>query len=621
MKTKFEHDSETIDKIYSMYKEKKLIIPSYQRSITWNDEKRRALIKTIESGNPMGAILVYKDSAGYRIIDGLQRVSTLVDYNDNLYKYISVDSINPETLRDFYRLYKDNTEKPLTIEDLQEEIIKQIKNLKKENHLIKNLDMCENLISILNIQVTELATILKLNKSLSLIIEDLLTSEIGNYPIFMIKYNGPEDELPDIFHALNTGAVNLTKYEVISSTWNDKSLHVTENELFSMLKQEVKAKYEKMENDGFVFDFEGKTDILQQEEKINLFELCEALGKLLGERSEDNVLFSQKNSSELGFEVLALLFHGLKFTNNEGKQKTFEYSKPSNIMYFLNDETPAEEVNELLTGIFEVRDELNSALKQFIYTKKDTNSLMQKYMSKHIFKSMFQKKYKIENFNNTIKVIKIDNDISKYKHNIIATILYEEMTGYWSKNRQLNDFVKSIELYSDKYDNLISKDKFVNAFKSYLNSVMIEEKLSYDRSTFDNTTKLLSYSLHKQLYHTNIDYQQYYEGVDVTDLEYDHYYPKVKLLKSGTYVSSILNCWVYTKRSNRSKGARNMNAIDNENVIANKKFNNLIGRIMYEDGFNKYSLEERKEIFEKNSTPYSANLIRHVETLHDLLAK
>lgn len=621
METKFKHDSATISEIYNMYKASELIIPSYQRRIKWNDDKRKELIKTIKAGNPMGAILVYKDSMGYRIIDGLQRISTIVDYNKNLYKYISTDSINDATLLEFYDLYKSNTKDSLSVEDTQSEIIKQIKQLKREDHNKRNLDMCQELIQLLNIQVTDIQTILEINRLLSLIIDDLLTSEIGEYPIFMIKYDGPEDELPDIFHALNTGAVNLTKYEVISSTWNDKSIQTTDNKLFTLLKEEVKSKYEKMENDGFTFEFEGKTDIQEQGEKINLFEMCEALGNLLGERSEENVLFSQKQSSELGFEILALLFHGIKFEINEKEQKTFEYSKPSNIMYFLNDETPAENVNELLTGIFEVKDELNSVLKQFIYLKKGTNSLMQKYMSKHIFKSMFQKKYRIENFNNSIKIVKIDNDITRYRHNIIAMVLYEEMTGYWQKKRQLNDFTKAIELYTDKYDNLIPKEKFIKAFEIYLKEIINEEKLSYDRSTFDNTTKLLSYALHKQLYHTNIDYQQYYESFDIADLEYDHYYPKVKLLKSGTYVSSIFNCWVYTKYSNRSKGARNMNSIDNENVVANKKFNELIGRIMYEDGFEKYSIEERKEIFEKNSIAYFDSLLKHASGLHDLLAK
>lgn len=619
MEAKFSHASLTINEIYKMYKNGELRIPSYQRSIKWNDEKRRALISTIKEGNPMGAILVYKDAEGFRIIDGLQRISTIIDYNSKLHKYISEEDINENELDLFYEMYRKNSENKVSREKLAEKFIKVIRSLKEEDDAIKGVKFNREILEQFDF----------INKDIYMdaaevveeIRDSLLSSEISNYPIFMIKYEGADDELPDIFHALNTGAVNLTKYEVIASTWNEKSVRIDDEQILKILKSEVKAKYDKMEDDGFIFEFEGKVDIDQDENQINLFEMCEALGKLMGARNDENILFSQKQSSELGFEIISLLLHGKKFLNDMGEEKVFEYSKPSNIAYFLNNQTDEKELSELLKAIFDVRNTINQMLKQFIYYRKGQNSLIQKYMAKHIFKSMFEKKYTIEVVNGILTIDNNNMDLEKYKNNIIAAILKDEMTGFWSKNRQLSDFTRLIENGTDKYDSLISKESLLKSFESYLEQVMIEDKITYDRSTFNNTTKILAYAFHRELYATNIDYQSYFEGVDINELEFDHNYPKSKLMGSGTYVSSILNCWIYTKKSNRSKGAKNTNAINNENYVSNTKFDDMIGRKPIEDGFDSYSKANQVELFEKNSSEYKDSLIIHMNNLHSLLSK
>lgn len=619
MKAKFSHASLTINEIYRMYKNNELRIPSYQRSIKWNDEKRQALITTIKEGNPMGAILVYKDAEGFRIIDGLQRISTIIDYNSKLYKYISEESISAENLDSFYEMYKKNSENKVPHDKLGEKFIKTIRTIKEEDDSIKGAKFNRKILDSFDFINTDIY--LDASEVVEEICDSLLNSEISEYPIFMIKYEGSDDELPDIFHALNTGAVNLTKYEVIASTWNEKAVKINNENILNMLKAEIKNKYDKMENDGFTFEFEGKEDVEQSGNIVNLFEMCEALGQILGARTDDNIMFSQNQSSELGFEIISLLLHGKKFTNDLDQEKTFEYSKPSNIVYFLNNDTDANEVGKLLEAIFEVRDTINQMIKQFIYYRKGQNSLMQKYMAKHIFKSLFEKKYSIEYINGKLGVSTNNIDLAQYKNNVIASIIYDEVTNFWTKNRQLSDFIRMIERNTDKYDSLVPKDKFVKSLENYLVQVMDEDKSTYDRSTFNNTTKILSYAYHRELYAREIEYQSYFEGVDVNELEFDHNYPKSKLLGSNTYVSSILNCWVYTKKSNRSKGAKNTNAVNNENYVSNFKFDEMIGRKPIEEGFDNYSKKDQVELFEKNSEEYKYSLINHMENLHNLLSR
>ncbi len=619
MKAKFSHASLTINEIYRMYKKNELRIPSYQRSIKWNDEKRQALISTIKEGNPMGAILVYKDAEGFRIIDGLQRISTIIDYNSKLYKYISEESISEDNLDLFYEMYRKNSENKISRDKLATKFIKIIRSIKEEDDGIKGTRF--NRLILDSFDFVNKDIYLDASEVVEEICESLFNSEISEYPIFMIKYEGSDDELPDIFHALNTGAVNLTKYEVIASTWNEKSVTINNEKILRAMKTEIKSKYDKMETDGFTFEFEGKVDLEQSGSVVNLFEMCEALGKILGARTDDNILFSQKQSSELGFEIISLLLHGKKFTNDACEEKIFEYSKPSNIVYFLNNETDENEVSNLLEAIFDVKDTINHMLKQFIYYRKGQNSLMQKYMAKHIFKSLFEKKYSVEYINGKLSVTNNNLDLSQYKNNVIAAILNDEVTNFWTKNRQLSDFIRMIERNTDKYDSLVPKDKFIKSFENYLSQVMEEDKGTYDRSTFNNTTKILSYAFHRELYASEIEYQSYFEGVDINELEFDHNYPKSKLLGSNTYVSSILNCWVYTKKSNRSKGAKNTNAVNNENYVSNVKFDEMIGRKPIEDGFDNYSKKDQVELFEKNSEDYKFSLIRHMDNLHNLLSR
>lgn len=60
--------------------------PEYQRRITWNNKKRSKLIESLIVNIPIPPIFLYEsDYNKYEIMDGLQRVTAIIDFYDNKY--------------------------------------------------------------------------------------------------------------------------------------------------------------------------------------------------------------------------------------------------------------------------------------------------------------------------------------------------------------------------------------------------------------------------------------------------------------------------------------------------------------------------------------------------------
>ena len=72
----------SIGEIVSMYERQEIIIaPEFQRLFRWNIGQKSKLIESILLGIPLPSIFVFeKDSGEWELIDGLQRVSTLLEF-------------------------------------------------------------------------------------------------------------------------------------------------------------------------------------------------------------------------------------------------------------------------------------------------------------------------------------------------------------------------------------------------------------------------------------------------------------------------------------------------------------------------------------------------------------
>lgn len=72
----------TIQSIYSWYADNKLYVNRrYQRKLVWTQDEKQKLVESILRKYPIPAILLAeRESGGYEIIDGLQRLHTLVSF-------------------------------------------------------------------------------------------------------------------------------------------------------------------------------------------------------------------------------------------------------------------------------------------------------------------------------------------------------------------------------------------------------------------------------------------------------------------------------------------------------------------------------------------------------------
>ena len=66
--------------------------PEYQRRITWNNQKRSKLIESLIINIPIPPIFLYEyDYDKYEIMDGLQRISAIIDFYNNGFKLTGLE--------------------------------------------------------------------------------------------------------------------------------------------------------------------------------------------------------------------------------------------------------------------------------------------------------------------------------------------------------------------------------------------------------------------------------------------------------------------------------------------------------------------------------------------------
>ncbi|MFE7336131.1 GmrSD restriction endonuclease domain-containing protein [Streptomyces griseus] len=94
----FESQSKNIQSIYTWYSENKLWVNRrYQRKLVWTLEEKQKLIESVLKRYPIPAVLLAdREGGGYEVIDGLQRLHTLLSFAETAFptlnnKYFDVD--------------------------------------------------------------------------------------------------------------------------------------------------------------------------------------------------------------------------------------------------------------------------------------------------------------------------------------------------------------------------------------------------------------------------------------------------------------------------------------------------------------------------------------------------
>ena len=89
--------------------------PDYQRRITWDTKKRSKLIESFIINIPIPPIFLYEyDYDKYEIMDGLQRVTAIIDFYDNKYKLSGLEEwteLNGKFYKDLPARIKDGIDR------------------------------------------------------------------------------------------------------------------------------------------------------------------------------------------------------------------------------------------------------------------------------------------------------------------------------------------------------------------------------------------------------------------------------------------------------------------------------------------------------------------------------
>ncbi len=333
---------------------KRIEVPTFQRSLVWSDEQKEVFIDSLRNGFPVGTLLFYERNAElYTLIDGLQRGSTIKDFINNPTKYFGERDIDDEVLNDIVNFFVFEGGKNEFKEKVSKEIKKIINSMEWETDNIQNLQVsiAEKLVECFEFK--EGKSELDLSKKITPCVTNYtkLFDEIKNIRVPVLVFSGSESDLPTVFERINNMGTQLSKYEIYASTWavHGYTKKVDNDEILSKIIE----KYDSFESEGYTLEGYDKTE-LETSREVSIFEYGLGFGKYICEKYE--YLFeSDDNDQEInqvGFEILNACF----------KQPLTDIKE---LDEFLN----RVDINKLEERVLEAIDFVNSALKPYIKFK------------------------------------------------------------------------------------------------------------------------------------------------------------------------------------------------------------------------------------------------------------
>ena len=542
-------------KVKDVLDERKFAIPRIQRNLVWKKERKLAFIDNVRKGDPFGVMLIRDINGVYEIIDGLQRITTIKDYYNNKFDYVTSDILNKDLIKEI----------------LVQNLIAQGVNpdTQDNNYYDENIKKLSLMIyDLLKLKKEEMEIICEVVSDMGLspnnqkIMQGIVNvckkfesdTNIDDLEVTAINYVGPSENIPTIFYNLNTGAVTLSKYETYSALWSNTNYLITDEEII----KKVINKYQSL-SDESELEVEFDEDNIRTN-GISLFEYCFALGQIIKEK-EVNYGFISKNfinnpskTDPSGFELLALIFNQ-------------PINKAEKLLDFLGTCTP-KFLESLKTILCESLDVVFDCLKFYsiglngssLFTDSD-------YLLYHIVISYIKEYYLIDYQTNSVsKINPTDQNLSKgnFKKYMPFVYLHDTFTDFWKINRQVADLSEHIGNAErrHRYWNRISDDEWRSCF-THLFSIQKDSPKAISKNNklfIDLYTKLnleFNYPIQMTKFKKFID-----DNKKDIKLDYEHITPKKRIesklgsKQSAIAISRIGNLCYLSIADNRSKGKK-----------------------------------------------------------------
>ena len=300
MASRTEIDRWTVAKLIEKIERKEVVLPTFQRGVVWNEQRRVELIESLSRGWPVGAILVADDPSSptrLRLLDGLQRSTALQAQLSGGMEWVQE-----------HHLQRDHLRRAATLVEVAEDVfcdwlLREIRARPRVE------DVQEGDLAILALhefvpdQVQSRSVYGNLREALAPIIEEIRRT-LGNLksaelPV-IVFHSTDVSEQAAVFARLNSRGIPLSKLQILSAQWTEHTLPVGKCVHWDGIIDAVRARYADLEKSGFdVADYDAQSI----RRSLGAFEFVFGLGKYLakeypelwspsGATDEDGYIFS-----------------------------------------------------------------------------------------------------------------------------------------------------------------------------------------------------------------------------------------------------------------------------------------------------------------------------------------
>lgn len=462
----------------------RVTVPQFQRRLVWSKQQKKEFIETLSKGFPFGSVLIYKyeDDSLISLIDGLQRVSTIMDYERNPQDYINITEEIEATVEILTKNYSGEINAKIlnSIKKNVENIIKDL--ISKENidpmHLFDTMNNFDDLKQFVDsMQFREIVQV-----------QHQITTKKANYLkvneiiIPTVEFLGDISELSEVFENLNKGGKKLTKYQVFAAQWYRSTIILNDMKNNKDILEEIIKRYELLNNQRDIKIEDFSPEKMREEKEINLSEFCYALGKLI--IRESSVFFGKKNvdnledlANEIGYSTMGIVFG-------------IDNKKLYNIENYIVHLQDAKFLNELVNTILKIFRHTNEHFKKYLKlpsqelayeNKKITNFKFLSY-----FADLWTRYFSVTN-DGQINDRSSGGDVSYSKtiENFIYYYILDSVLGNWGNagDSRLNQY------YLDQSRNYLNKP----LKKDLEDAIAIwwQERISNPSIQFDDNSKML----------------------------------------------------------------------------------------------------------------------------------
>lgn len=475
----------TATEIHKKREEGKIVVPKYQRGVVWKENQKKELIDSIKKGIPFGSILLYEDeeAKNYRLIDGLQRCTTIYEFISNPANFFNEDDIDDDSIQSIFDLINVVSSKDIIKEKLVETVISWIKSEHATMEDISGMQYYDCAEKISN----EFPTLQGKEKQVVEIIKPMfkryinICKTMANAKIPAIVIVGDEDILPIVFERINSKGSQLTKWQIYAATWSDETIKVSSDLERIILYN--KDRYESMILDDNITLQDFDSISIERKSEVNTFELIFGFGKMISE-DYPQLFSTSKKITEVNSVGFNLVNACLAFRNNEIKNLN------RNLREIVGND---ENINMFLKAIIECIKVVDKAIA--ITTKfksnirENTTPLHTEMQICSMIASVFINKYMRLQLNekDLIEVRKINLEMpnedwksykEKFLKNAIVNYLIDILQISWrgSGDKKLNYIIANPNYYTKE----TSKEEFNSVLNLWFENVK-KERNEYRR--------------------------------------------------------------------------------------------------------------------------------------------